>query len=94
MAREREPGGLDLLILSLLSEREMYGYEIVTELARRSDETFLLREGPDEEGWGKARRARGRVGALLLGGQRRPQPRGRVGAKKENRSPGEQFWWQ
>ncbi|MBO6011104.1 MAG: helix-turn-helix transcriptional regulator, partial [Oscillospiraceae bacterium] len=45
MAREREPGGLDLLILSLLSEREMYGYEIVTELARRSDETFLLREG-------------------------------------------------
>jgi PadR family transcriptional regulator PadR len=45
MAREREPGGLDLLILSLLSEREMYGYEIVTELARRSDETFMLREG-------------------------------------------------
>ena len=45
MAREREPGGLDLLILSLLSEREMYGYEIVTELARRSDETFSLREG-------------------------------------------------
>ena len=45
MAREREPGGLDLLILSLLSEREMYGYEIVTELARRSDETFRLREG-------------------------------------------------
>ena len=45
MAREREPGGLDLLILSLLSEREMYGYEIVTELAKRSDETFMLREG-------------------------------------------------
>jgi PadR family transcriptional regulator PadR len=45
MAREREPGGLDLLILSLLGEREMYGYEIVTELAKRSDETFMLREG-------------------------------------------------
>ena len=45
MAREREPGGLDLLVLHLLSEREMYGYEIVTELAKRSQAVFQLKEG-------------------------------------------------
>ena len=45
MAREREPGSLDLLVLQLLSEREMYGYEIVTELAKRSEEVFQLKEG-------------------------------------------------
>ena len=45
MAREQEPGGLDLLILHLLSERDMYGYEMVTELARRSEEVFQLKEG-------------------------------------------------
>ena len=45
MAREREPGGLDLLILHLLGEREMYGYEMVTELSLRSQEVFKLKEG-------------------------------------------------
>lgn len=45
MAREQEPGGLDLLILHLLAERDMYGYEIVTELAGRSNEVFQLKEG-------------------------------------------------
>ena len=45
MAREATPGGLDLLILHLLSEREMYGYEMVTELAGRSNEVFQLKEG-------------------------------------------------
>ena len=45
MAREQEPGGMDLLILHLLAERDMYGYEMVTELASRSNEVFRLKEG-------------------------------------------------
>ena len=45
MAREQEPGGMDLLILHLLAERDMYGYEMVTELAGRSNEVFQLKEG-------------------------------------------------
>ena len=45
MAREQEPGGLDLLILHLLAERDMYGYEMVTELSGRSNEVFQLKEG-------------------------------------------------
>ena len=45
MAREATPGGLDLLVLHLLSEREMYGYEIVTELASRSNAVFQMKEG-------------------------------------------------
>ena len=45
MAREATPGGLDLLVLHLLSEREMYGYEIVTELANRSNAVFQMKEG-------------------------------------------------
>ena len=38
-------GSTTLLILSLLSGGEMYGYEIITELAERSDKTFELKEG-------------------------------------------------
>ena len=38
-------GSTTLLILSLLSGGEMYGYEIITELANRSDKTFELKEG-------------------------------------------------
>ena len=45
MAREQEPGGMDMLILQLLAERDMYGYEMVTELASRSSEIFQLKEG-------------------------------------------------
>jgi PadR family transcriptional regulator PadR len=45
MAREQEPGGMDMLILHLLAERDMYGYEMVTELARRSSDVFQLKEG-------------------------------------------------
>ena len=45
MAREATPGGLDLLILQLLSEREMYGYEMVTELEKRSRAVFRMKEG-------------------------------------------------
>jgi len=38
-------GSTTLLILSLLSGGEMYGYEIITTLAERSDKTFELKEG-------------------------------------------------
>lgn len=38
-------GSTTLLILSLLSGKEMYGYQMIAELARRSDRTFELREG-------------------------------------------------
>lgn len=34
-----------LLILKLLSEREMYGYEMIQELARRSKNAFEMKEG-------------------------------------------------
>ncbi|MEO8204783.1 MAG: helix-turn-helix transcriptional regulator, partial [Chthoniobacterales bacterium] len=35
----------DLLILRLLAGREMYGYEIVAEIRRRSKEVFQFGEG-------------------------------------------------
>ena len=38
-------GSTPMLILSLLKDQDMYGYEMVAELARRSDDTFQLKEG-------------------------------------------------
>ena len=38
-------GSTTMLVLSLLSREEMYGYQMITELARRSDDTFQLKEG-------------------------------------------------
>ena len=38
-------GSTTMLILSLLAREEMYGYQMITELARRSDRTFELKEG-------------------------------------------------
>lgn len=38
-------GSTPLLILSLLQDGDKYGYEMVAELARRSDDTFVLKEG-------------------------------------------------
>ena len=34
-----------LLVLSLLHQREMYGYEIISELAARSEDAFRMQEG-------------------------------------------------
>ena len=42
-------GSTTLLILSLLAGEEMYGYQMIVELARRSNKTFELREGPTAE---------------------------------------------
>ena len=38
-------GSTMMLILSLLAKEEMYGYQMITELARRSNKTFELKEG-------------------------------------------------
>ena len=38
-------GSTTLLVLSLLKGGDMYGYEMIAELARRSDRTFELKEG-------------------------------------------------
>lgn len=43
--RELLKGSTSLLIFRLLSERDMYGYEIIQEAARRSDNVFEFREG-------------------------------------------------
>lgn len=34
-----------LLVLSLLTGEDMYGYQMIVELARRSDHTFDMKEG-------------------------------------------------
>lgn len=34
-----------LLVLSLLAGEDMYGYQMIVELARRSDHTFDMKEG-------------------------------------------------
>ena len=34
-----------LLVLSLLAREDMYGYQMILELARRSDHTFEMKEG-------------------------------------------------
>jgi PadR family transcriptional regulator PadR len=43
--REFITGTVGLLILSLLSERAMYGYELLQEAERRSASEFQLKEG-------------------------------------------------
>ena len=52
-------GSTPLLILSLLKDEDMYGYQMVAELAKRSDDTFQLKEGTlypllhtlEKQGW-------------------------------------------
>lgn len=38
-------GSTPLLVLSLLKDGDKYGYEMIEELASRSDDTFQLKEG-------------------------------------------------
>lgn len=42
---QMKKGVLDMLVLKLLSGQEMYGYQIISELADLSDRRFLLKEG-------------------------------------------------
>jgi PadR family transcriptional regulator len=43
--RELLKGSITLLVLKLLSEREMYGYQIIQEACRRSEDAFQFKEG-------------------------------------------------
>lgn len=46
MAREKStPGGTGMLLLSLLSRRDMYGYEMIETLRERSNRVFDLKAG-------------------------------------------------
>lgn len=38
-------GSTTLMLLSLLSEKDMYGYEIIRQLEDKSDNTFQFKEG-------------------------------------------------
>ena len=38
-------GSSTLLILTLLEKEDMYGYQMITELSRRSNDTFQMKEG-------------------------------------------------
>ena len=39
------PGSAQMLLLRLLAERDMYGYQMIEELRHRSDDTFHLKAG-------------------------------------------------
>ena len=43
--RELVKGSTSLLLLQLLDERDMYGYELVKELEKRSGNEFSVKEG-------------------------------------------------
>ncbi len=38
-------GSTTMLVLKLLEEKDMYGYQMIEELAKRSDKTFNLKAG-------------------------------------------------
>ncbi len=42
---DRQRGSAEILVLALLRERPMYGYEIIRELADRSEGFFAMEEG-------------------------------------------------
>ncbi len=43
--REMKRGTLEMILLKLLAERPMYGYELVSTLEQRGGEQFQLKEG-------------------------------------------------
>ena len=45
MKRKKPLEHTSLLVLSLLADRDLYGYQMITELERRSDRTFHMKEG-------------------------------------------------
>ena len=69
-----QPGGAAMLVLALLKEREMYGYQIIEELERRSNQVFQLKEGtctPSSTAWSGT--------SWSPPGSRRPRPAGSGG---------------
>lgn len=63
-------GGTDLLLLTLIDEKDMYGYEIIKELEIRSDNVFKFKEGTlypilhklENRGYLKSYKAKGDTG--------------------------------
>ena len=61
-----------LLVLSLLAEQDMYGYQMILELGERSDQTFVMKEGTlypilkglEKDGYVKAYEQRTEAGRL------------------------------
>lgn len=45
MDKELIKGSTAVLVLTLLSEKDMYGYEIIGEMKKRSDNIFSMKEG-------------------------------------------------
>lgn len=45
MDQEMMKGSIDLILLSLIAQRNMYGYEIVKVLKKVSDDTYEMSEG-------------------------------------------------
>lgn len=45
MDRELKRGTLEMVILKLLSEQEMYGYQLSAAMAERSEKRFQIEEG-------------------------------------------------
>lgn len=45
MDQEMMKGSIDLILLSLISQRDLYGYEIVKILKELSDDTYEMGEG-------------------------------------------------
>jgi DNA-binding PadR family transcriptional regulator len=45
MERELKRGTLEMVLLKLLREREMYGYELVTEFQERGNGEFQIKDG-------------------------------------------------
>mgnify|MGYP002508237870 CR=1 FL=1 len=42
---KKEPASVSMLVLALLKGREMYGYQIIEELDKRSEHVFQMKEG-------------------------------------------------
>ena len=45
LERELKRGTLEMVVLNLLAERQMYGYELITALDQRGGPRFQLKEG-------------------------------------------------
>ena len=45
LRRELKRGTIELILLKLLESREMYGYQLVSELEKRGGELFSVKEG-------------------------------------------------
>lgn len=63
-------GATDLLLLNLINEKDMYGYEIISELETKSDKVFKFKEGTlypilhrlENSGYLKSYKAKGDTG--------------------------------